>query len=171
MMRSRHLSIGVLCVLILTGSAQAQTANSTISSEDTREINLRSYVELLRSDMRSQTVAIITGMMQFTETEDQTFWPIYREFEVALAKINDDRIALIKEYASNYESLSDATADRLALGALELEARRNALKVTYYQRFKSALSPKTAARFLQVENQILLLLDLQIAAALPIVTR
>jgi hypothetical protein len=31
------------------------------------------------------------------------------------------------------------------------------------------LSPKTAARFLQVENQILLLLDLQIAASLPLV--
>jgi hypothetical protein len=30
---------------------------------------------------------------------------------------------------------------------------------------------KTAARFLQVEHQILLLLDLQIAASLPIVER
>ncbi len=37
----------------------------------------------------------------------------------------------------------------------------------YYERFKSVLPAKTAARFLQVEHQILLLMDLQIAASLP----
>jgi hypothetical protein len=60
-------------------------------------------------------------------------------------------------------------ADRLVRGALDLEARRNALKASCYDRLKSAISPKTAARFLQVENQILLLLDLQIAASLPVI--
>jgi hypothetical protein len=65
--------------------------------------------------------------------------------------------------------MTDDVADRLARGALDLEGRRHALKMKYYDRFKSALSPKTAARFLQVENQILLLLDLQIAASLPVV--
>ena len=33
---------------------------------------------------------------------------------------------------------------------------------------KGAMSPKTAARALQVESQILLLLDLQVAASLPV---
>ena len=106
--------------------------------------------------------------MQFTEAEDAKFWPVYREYETELAKINDDRIALIKDYAEPTSTLTDATADRLALGALDLEARRHALKANYYERFKTVLPPKTAARFLQVEHQILLLLDLQIAASLPI---
>ena len=85
-----------------------------------------------------------------------------------LAKINDDRFKLIRDYAGSYDNITDPIADRLALGALDLESRRHELKVRYYNRFKSVLSPKTAARFLQVENQILLLLDLQIAASLPI---
>jgi len=85
--------------------------------------------------------------------------------------LNDDRIALIKDYATNYDNLTDASADKLALGALDLESKRHALKAKYYDRFKSALPAKTAARFLQVENQILLLLDLQIAASLPIASR
>jgi hypothetical protein len=38
-----------------------------------------------------------------------------------------------------------------------------------YERVKSALSAKTAARFLQVEHQLLLIIDLQIASSLPIV--
>ena len=136
---------------------------------DTREVNLRAYAELLRSDLRAQKVAIITEVMQFTEAEDAKFWPVYREYETELSKVNDDRLALVKEYAANYEKMTDAAADRLARGALELEARRHALKLKYYDRFASTLPLKTAARFFQVENQILLILDLQIAASLPVV--
>jgi hypothetical protein len=123
----------------------------------------------MRSDIRARKVGIITEVMQFTDAEDAKFWPVYREYEAELAKINDDRFALIKEYAVTYDKMTDAVADRLAHGALDLETRRTALKAKYYDRFKSVMSARTAARFLQVENQILLLLDLQIAASLPIV--
>ena len=130
------------------------------------EIGLADQIE---ADLRAEHVEVITEVMEFTEEEDAKFWPIYREYEAELARINDDRIALIKEYADNYATLTDATADRLATRALELEAQRQAVKASCYNRLKTVLSPRTAAKFLQVENQILLLLDLQIAASLPVV--
>jgi hypothetical protein len=161
-------SFAMLALLAVSSSASAQGSKPAAATE-AREANLRAYVELLRSDVRFEKVAIITEMMQFTEAEDEKFWPVYREYEAALSKVNDDRLALIKDYAAAYENITDEVADRLARGALDLEARRHAVKVQYYDRFKSALSPKTAAKFLQVENQILLIIDLQIAASLPIV--
>ena len=164
-----HFMLGALAVFCAApGLARAQAAKLA-APEDTREANLRAYVELLRSDVRSQRVAILTEVMQFTEAEDAKFWPVYREWEAELAKINDERLALIRDYATKYEAITDDVADRLARSALDLEGRRHALKMKYYDRFKSVLTPKTAAKFLQVENQILLLLDLQIAASLPIV--
>ena len=171
-MRRRVLSWTILgwalVRVAVPGLAPAQTAKPA-AADDSRAMNLRAYVELLRSDLRSQKIAIITEVMQFTEDEDTKFWPVYREYETELAKINDERLALIKDYAASYATMTDEVADRLARGALDLEGRRHALKVKYYDRFKSVVTPKTAARFLQVENQILLLLDLQIAASLPIV--
>jgi len=171
MIRTALLKATTALTLALCLSPRFVLAQGTkvVSSEDTREANLRAYTELLRSDLRSQKTAIITELMDFTEAEDAKFWPVYREYEAELVKINDDRIALIMEYAAHYEKLTDEVADRLARGALDLEGRRNALKARYYDRFKTVVSPKTAARFLQVENQILLILDLQIAASLPIV--
>jgi hypothetical protein len=163
----KSLRLGALALLVLLAPATRALAQ-TKPADDSREQNLRAYAELLRSDLRSQHVAVITELMQFTEAEDAKFWPLYREYETDLSKINDDRIKLVKEYAASYETLTDEIADRLARGALDLEQRRNALKASYYDRFKTALSAKTAARFLQVENQILLLLDLQIAASLPV---
>jgi hypothetical protein len=150
-------------------SAQAGQIKTPDADGGSRDANLRAYIELLRSDIRTQKIAIITEMMQFTEAEDARFWPIYREYEVELARINDDRIALTIEYAGAYEKMTDEVADRIAAKALDLEGRRHALKVKYYERFKSVLPAITAARFLQVENQLLLILDLQIAASLPIV--
>jgi len=158
----------VLALVVVPVALSAQTAKPP-SAEEARESNLRVYAELIRSDVRSQAVAIITEVMEFTPEEDARFWPVYRDFERDLAGLNDQRLALIKEYAANYAQMTDAVADKLARGALDLEGKRHELKVKYYDRFKSVLTPKTAAKFLQVENQILLLLDLQIAASLPVV--
>jgi hypothetical protein len=172
MIRTGFTKVGASCVFALLACARLAHAQATPQATvDTRDVNLRAYVELLRSDLRAQKVAVITEMMQFTEAEDAKFWPVYREYETELAKINDDRMALIKDYADSYEALTDATADRLARAALGLEAKRQALTASVYDRLTAVLPPKTAARFLQVEHQILLLLDLQIAAALPIASR
>ena len=172
MMGSRHLKIGAAGIVALLAFAPPAHAQAKApAAPDTRETNLRAYVDLLRSDLRAQKVAIITEVMAFTEAEDAKFWPVYREYETALATINDERMALIKDFAQGYETLTDATADGLAVRALDLETRRQALLRQFYERFKSAVPAKTAARFLQVEHQILLLLDLQIAASLPIAAR
>ena len=162
-------AILVLAVLLVATPGQAQPAQTAPQPSEGREANLRTYVELMRSDIRTQKVAIITEMMEFTEAEDKAFWPIYREYETELAAINDERLAMIAEYAKGYNQMSDGLADKLVAKALELNTRRNALQAKYYDRFKAALRPVKAARYMQVEHQILLLLDLQIAASLPVI--
>ena len=131
MIRASHLTASVALALAIVAAAQAgdaqankpapssQAAKSEASRQgakpadaDARDVNVRAYVELLRSDVRSQKVAILTEMMDFNEQEDAAFWPIYREYDVELSKINDDRVMLIQEYAKNYEQMTDAVADR-----------------------------------------------------------
>ncbi len=165
----RHVLIPILAAALASLAATAAAQTPAAAAADPRDRNLRAYVELLRSDVRSQKIAILTELMEFSEREDAAFWPIYREYDVELSKVNDDRVTLIAEFAKSYDAMTDALADKLANGALELEGRRHALKLKYYGRIKAALSARQAARFLQIENQLLLLIDLQIAAALPIV--
>ena len=156
-------------ILLLAGSVVAQVPSPRASDRETKMLNLSAYAELLRSDVRAQKVAIITEMMGFTEAEDAAFWPMYREYDLEMAKLGDERVALLAEYADNYSTLTDAMAEKLASKALDLEARRHAVKAKHFDRVKTALSPQMALRFLQVEQQLLLLIDLQISASLPIV--
>ena len=156
------LAFVVLCATGSQGQAPRDPAAQGTA------LNLSAYAELLRSDVRAQKVAILTEVMGFTEAEDAAFWPIYREYDLEMARLADERVAMIGEYAKAYSALTDETAGRLAAKALELESRRQAMKAKYFERVKSATSPRTALRFLQVEHQLLLLIDLQISALLPI---
>jgi hypothetical protein len=159
--------IGALLVLSVTASLGAQAPEPSDQRHD-RTLNLSAYAELLRSDVRSLKVAIITEVMGFTETEDAAFWPIYRDYDLQMSRLADERVRLIRDYSAEYGRLSEERTASLAATALDLEGRRHVAKAACYERVKAALSPSTALRFLQVEHQLQLLIDLQIAASLPV---
>ncbi len=163
----RRGTIAALVLLAATGVAGHEQTPPT-TEQDTKTLNLSAYAELIRRDVVAQKVVIITEVMGFTEAEDAAFWPIYREYDAEMAKLGEERVAMIAEYSSTFETITDAIAEKLATRALDLETRRQAARARCYDRVKNALSPRTALRFLQVEHQLQLLIDLQIAASLPI---
>jgi len=152
----------VALLLLITAAARTQEKASS-----DKELNLRAYTELLRADVKVKRVAIITEIMQFDDTEAASFWPIFRAYDLELSKIGDGRISLIEDYIDNYENITDHKADQLMTQVFALEAQRAELKKKYFDKMKKALSPVTAARFFQIENQIQHIIDLQISASLP----
>jgi hypothetical protein len=139
---------------------------ATTESQDT---NIRAYVELLRADIKTKKTAILTELMQLSDEQAEKFWPIYRDYDYELQTLNDRKLAGIQEYAKNYQSMTDQKADELANLALDLEYQRNYIKGYYYEKIRDQLGGIIAARFLQIENQMLMVLDLQISSSLPIV--
>ena len=174
---SRRLWIG-LSVLLMFGllPSQAQTktqkteAKAPASAEsDTQKKNMQAYIELLRKDVRQQKSEIMGAMMALSADDAAKFWPIYSEYDAELTKLNDQRIENIKEYARNYNQMTDAKADELVQKSLAYQKQRAELLASTYGRVKQALGAVNAARFAQVEHQLLLIIDLQIASSLPIV--
>jgi hypothetical protein len=149
---------------------KVQTGQATTSSaEDARGKNLNAYIDLLRSDVRQQKSEIMGAVMVLSADDAAKFWPIYSEYDAELTKLNDDRVANIKEYADNYDEMTDAKADELIQKALAFQKERSELLAKTYERVKQSLGAITAARFVQVEHQLLLIIDLQIISRLPVV--
>jgi hypothetical protein len=119
--------------------------------------------------MKKEKVSILTQMMQLGPAESAKFWPIYNEYDQALTKLADERVALVRTYADKYSSLDNATATKIAMGSMDVETRRIDLRRQYFQRLSQALNPKDAAKWLQIESQIEKVVDLQILSSLPIV--
>ena len=65
--------------------------------------------------------------------------------------------------------MTDAKADELIKDAMTFQKQRDELLAKYYERVKQELGAITAARFLQVEHQLLLIIDLKIVSSLPVV--
>jgi hypothetical protein len=142
---------------------------ATSSAEEAKDKNLNAYIDLLRSDVRQQKAEMMGAVMLLSADDAAKFWPIYSEYDAELTKLNDHRVANIKEYADNYDEMTDAKADELIQNALAFQKERSELLAKTYERVKQSLGAITAARFVQVEHQLLLIIDLQIISRLPVV--
>lgn len=149
-------------------ATKSQSAKSPATT-DTQKKNMQEYIELMRTNVRDQKAEIMGSVMELNAADSAKFWPIYSEYDAELAKVNDLRVANIKEYAENYSHMTDAKADELIQNAVSYRKQRAELLAKYYGRMKDALGAVTAARFAQIEDQLLLIIDLQIASSLPIV--
>lgn len=151
-------------------ATSTQATSAPPATTETQDTNIDAYIALLRSNVSTAKTAVLTQTMQLTDAQNTKFWPLYREYDVKLQALNDEKIAGIKDYANSYDTMTDAKANQLATLVLNLEEQRNQLKKTYYDKMRKQLGGVMAARWLQVENQLLMVIDLQIASSLPIVT-
>lgn len=127
--------------------------------------------ELLRTDLRANKTAIVTRVMALDRTQSDAFWPIYRAYESDLIALNDDALAMVKDYAANYESMTDATASDLLKRGFRLRDARTKLLKKYSGKVAKALSPKIAARWVQVEHALQAGIDIQMASELPLMRK
>ena len=153
--------LGFAAVLSLASVALAQTSTSSQAGID-------SDITLLRSDIQAQKTDVITLEMQLNDTQGKAFWPLYREYANKQKIIGDQRVSVIKDYADGYYTMDDTKADDLAGRMLKFEEARAKLRAEYYPKFKKAVGAKQAVKFLQIDNRLNLLIDLQLTSALPI---
>ncbi|MEJ2195251.1 MAG: hypothetical protein P8X73_10410 [Ignavibacteriaceae bacterium] len=130
-----------------------------------------SYLEYLRTDLQKQKRDIIGETMGLSDDEANIFWPIYSKYESELDQINGEKLSLIKDYAQNYYKLSDELAVHLANKKHELDTNRSELLWSYYNKLESKLNPINAAMFYQLESQLLMLIDVQVAGEIPIIKK
>lgn len=128
----------------------------------TEEDSLR-YAESIWSMKKK---AMILDQMDLTEAEKSAFWPIYESYSNAIQFLEIESIRLLG-YTVKKNSLSDKKAavaceDLLANDVLLAKVRKQ-----YFKKFKKALSPAQAGRFMQLDNNFRTMLRLQVQQESP----
>lgn len=147
--------LSILSVVLISTVIYAQSEND--------------YLELARDVLKTEKKAAIAEVMQLTEVESTPFWTLYNEYQGKLYLIQNKRIDLIKDFADNFENLSDVKADQLWINAMAYKQEVLKLKKQYYNKFKKILPAGKAARFFQAENKIETMIDAQLALEIPLV--
>ena len=156
-------------LLAQTKTSTGQPATTAAAAKTPEQLNTQEYIALLRENVSAEKAKLVGSVMQFDAEDAAKFWPIYRDYEAELNKLNDLRVANIKEYARTYTEMTEAKADELIKDAMIFQKQRDELLGKYYERVKQELGAITAARFLMVEHQLLLIIDLKIVSSLPVV--
>jgi Spy/CpxP family protein refolding chaperone len=158
----------IACALMLAGVpvfAQAAAAQSapphSVTDND---------IEMLREDLRAQRKQITAQNMTLTADEATKFWPIFDQYRQEAIKINDDRWALIKEYAANYSTMTDAQAQTYIRRSNAIDEQLMALRMKYVPLFEKVISPRKTALWFQIDRRIDLLINLQLSSAIPMVS-
>jgi hypothetical protein len=166
--RKNLVSISMAVIVVLTSSLLGQTSSQTPSNSSGQR-SVDQDIDLLRKDIRSHKKQIIAANLQLTDTEAEKFWPLYDQYTAELVKINDAKYAVIKEYAINYDTLTDDKAVALTHQLLGVDQQVAQLRVKYVPLFNKVVSGKKTALFFQLDRRLLMLIDLQLASEIPMV--
>jgi hypothetical protein len=112
---------------------------------------------------------LIAANLPLTDAEAVKFWPLYDQYAAENTKINDTRFAVIKEYAANYNTLTDAQAQDLITRSIGVDESFVQLRLRYIPIFQKVLSGKKTAMFFQMDKRVALMIDLQLASMIPLV--
>jgi hypothetical protein len=158
------VTLALLGMMALAGQPMfAQAAQSSSGA------SLDQDIKMLRSDVQASRKAITAENMNLTADEATKFWPIYDQYAAEVAKIGDARVALIKDYATNYDTMNDDQANAFIQRAAAIDQQFTDTRTKYVPMFKNAISAKKTALWYQIDRRLDLLINLQLAASIPVV--
>ena len=132
------------------------------SSSNSEEEMIKSYFKLSKK-------SLFEGNMNLTDEQAVAFWPIYDKFAEEEGKVQDNRIAFLKEYANNFENMTDEQADAYIQEVFKYRKKMLSLKKKYYKQVKKATTAKVATRFMEIEQYVQTAVRFTIMESLPFV--
>jgi hypothetical protein len=126
-------------------------------------------IKLIRQNVQEVKDDVIKDTMQFNDAEANAFWPVYKDYAGEQRALAEKRFGIITDYAKQVDTLTDAQATDLTQRLFQVEDETQALRKKYLPKFQAALGAKRAAKFYQVDNRLTLIVNLQLASAIPLI--
>jgi hypothetical protein len=131
----------------------------TITDED---------IILLRKDLRNMKMQVIGQNMSLTDAEAEKFWPVYNHYEKDVHEVNNQKYALLKQYAEMWATMTDENALIYVRRWLEADGQVQALRLRYVPVVSHVLPGKKAATFFQLDRRLNMIIDLQLFSQIPL---
>ena len=169
-MDQKKFLVIILTFVMLASASSISAQNSPSPRKDAIKTSASSdsqagpdeFVELLRKDIRSQKKQIIAENMGLSDAEAEKFWPVYDQYAAELSKIYDVKVALLKDYTNNYNSMTGEQAENYIRKRGEAEQSIMKLRLKYIPAFRNVLSGRETALFYQLDWRLGLAIDVQL---------
>jgi len=152
----------IITTFILSGLALGQTQTAS-------GIEIDKNIEMMRKNLRGEKKQIIAINVPLTPDEATKFWPLYDQYAADMSKNYDEFYAVIKDYAANQKTLTDAQASNMIKRWSTIQVSVAQTRSKYIPLVEKVIPGKKAALFFQIDRRLYALLDLQVASEVPLV--
>jgi hypothetical protein len=124
-------------------------------------------VDLFQAAFGMEKKAVVANFVHPAELQKDAFWNLYDEYEVERKENGVKRVQLLKQYAEQYNTMTDEQADAWTSEVIKLQTASDKLIATYYGKIKKATSATVATQFYQIEGYILTAIRMEILSNVP----
>jgi hypothetical protein len=167
MLMATALGGGMAGTRTAAAQAQGKTQQVTVEKIITPTVTDED-ITLLRKDLRAMKMQVIGQNMSLSEEEGQKFWPIYNHYVKDLQEVNNQKYALLKQYAEMWATMSDQDAMIYVRHWLEVDTQVQELRLKYVPTVSQVLPGRKAATFFQLDRRLNMIIDLQLFGQIPL---
>ena len=154
MIKKIIMGISMLTILATTSFA----IETTVALE-----LLKSDVQVVKKELIAENIGIKDKALM------EKFLVAYGEYEKAEKPLLDKNLNIIKEYAKAVKTMDDATAAGLGKKLMKSRDDKTKLLRTTYKNISKQFGEVIGVRFLQLENRINLLINIQVSEEIPLI--
>jgi hypothetical protein len=159
----------IFSCFVLFFAFTAANSSAFAQTETATGVQVERDLELLRRDLRSEKKKLLALNVPLTETEATKFWPVYEQYAAEMSKHYDEFYRIIKDYAANQKTLTDAQAISMIKRWSVIQVELAQTRQKYVPIIEKVIPGKKAALFFQIDRRLYELMDLQVAMQVPLV--
>jgi hypothetical protein len=141
----------------------------SISTTAPAQTALDEQIALARQSAHTDRKIVLQGNMSFTPEESAEFWPAWKQYRAAVSANSDRKLALIKDFAANFESMTDQKASELMTDSFSIRMQDLVIKQQFAKKIGVFMPAKKVARVIQIENKLDAAIDMKLASEIPLV--
>jgi Spy/CpxP family protein refolding chaperone len=150
-------------VVFAIAATAAQFASAEGNSADVTD------VQALRDSVKADKRALVASKLALTPAEATKFWPIYDQYQRALAVVQQERAVSLEGLLSRGQPMTNAYAKQLASATLAADDDEIRARHRLYSRLLRVLPAIKAARYLQLEGKIRAVQAFDLASTIPLI--
>lgn len=124
-------------------------------------------VDLIQAAFGMEKKAVVANFVHPADAQKDAFWTLYDDYELQRKENGLKRMELLKQYAGQYNTMTDEQADVWTNEVIKLQTATDKLIATYYKKIKKVTSPIVATQFYQIENYILTAIRMEVLDGVP----
>jgi len=128
-------------------------------------------VDLMQAAFGMAKKDIVSAFVQPSASQGEAFWTLYDQYETERKALGKERIALLEQYAQQYEKLTSEQADAWTTKAIALQKNTDKLISKYYKKIKAASDGLVATQFYQVEYYVLTGIRIEVLEGIPFIRK